>query len=232
MSGTVGIIVAGGRGSRFGGPTPKQYCPVAGRPLLAWSIMALQTAELIDSVVVVIPPGDDALFREAVAPFCPADKLAAVVSGGSERSDSVLAGLDAVDPAVDVVAVHDGVRPLASRGLVNRLVEEARKGRCTVPGIPPRGTIKQCSADHRVTTTLDRRELVEVQTPQVFPRSTLVSAYQSLRPGQTSQFTDDSMVVEAAGNPVWVVPGEPWNIKVTYLEDMTVAEFLLSQRRR
>ena len=225
--GACAIVVAAGRGRRFGGETPKQFAVVAGRPLLAWTLQALHEAERVETVVVVLPPDCLGLFRDFVIPQCSSDKVIASVPGGGERYDSVMAGLEALPAETSIVAVHDGVRPLIEPGLINRLIELAAGGTCAVPGVKLRSTVKRCNADGFVMETIHRDGLVEVQTPQVFPLDTLVAAYTRVK--KRHGWTDDAQVVEAAGIPVYVENGAPWNIKVTFPEDLAMVSFWLER---
>ena len=201
------IVVAAGRGARFGGP--KQYQVVAGRRVLDWSLGAARAAS--DGVVVVVDPG------AAAAPEPLAD---AVVAGGATRSASVRAGLAVVPPAAEVVVVHDGARPCASPALFATVVAAVRHGADgAVPGVPVADTVKRVDASGVVVETLDRSSLVAVQTPQAFAAAALRRAH-----AVDGDATDDAGLVEAVGGRVVVVPGETANTKVTEPGDLAVVE--------
>ncbi len=145
-----------------------------------------------------------------------------VVDGGSTRAASVRAGLDAVPSGAEVVVVHDAARPLAGADLFRMVVKALAPGvDAAVPGLPVAETVKQV-ADGRVVSTLDRSELVAVQTPQAFRAGGLRSAHRA-----GGEATDDAALVEAAGGTVVIVPGDPRNIKLTEPSDLVVLEALL-----
>lgn len=208
---TVGIVVAGGSGARFGGP--KQFQSLGGERMVDRSVRA--AAQACAAVVLVLPAS-----VEWDGP--PVD---AVVAGGPTRSASVRAGLAAVGDDVEVVVVHDAARPLASARLFGAVIEAvatadgAADG--AVPGLPVGDTIKRVQGS-RVVDTLRRDELVAVQTPQAFRADVLRRAHAS-----GGDATDDAALVEAVGGTVVVVPGEPANFKVTDLADLERAERLL-----
>ena len=147
------------------------------------------------------------------------------VAGGPRRRDSVARGLDRVPADVDLVLVHDAARPLASAALIRRVIDRLRAGDVggVVPAVPIRDTIKQTDAEV-VTGTVDRSSLVAVQTPQGFVASVLRRAHAA---GE-EDVTDDAMLVEALGERVVTVPGDPTNIKITYPEDLELARLLRS----
>jgi 2-C-methyl-D-erythritol 4-phosphate cytidylyltransferase len=207
------IVVAAGRGSRFGGP--KQYEPLAGRRVLDWSLEAAAAA--CDGVVLVVP-ADRAGDPEPAA--------AAVVVGADTRSGSVRAGLAVVPPHADVVAVHDAARPLATADLFTAAVAAVRNGADgAVCAVPVTDTVKRLGDGGAVVETLDRRRLVAVQTPQAFDAAVLRAAH-----ADGTEATDDAALVEAAGGKVVVVTGHPHNLKVTNPDDLVVAAALLEKR--
>lgn len=195
------VVVAAGSGERFG--ARKQYAALADRRVLDWSLAAARRST--DGVVLVVPPdraGDD-------------EPVDAVVTGGATRSASVRAGLAAVPPDAAVVVVHDAARPAASAALFEAVIAAVRAGADgAVPGVPVVDTIKRVH-DGRVVETLDRRELVAVQTPQAFRASVLRAAHAG-----GGDATDDGALVESAGGRVVVVPGDPDNVKVTSRADL------------
>ena len=213
------VVVAAGAGSRFGGP-PKQFRTVAGRPMVAWSIDSALTCS--DAVVVVVPSGETPVAGTLDRPG------GEVVTGAATRSGSVRAGLAALAGRAaddDIVVIHDAARPLATSQLFGAVVEAVRGGAdAAVPGMAVVDTVKRV-ADGRVVETLDRDELMAVQTPQAFT----VGALRRAHVGEP-EATDDAGLVEAVGGWVAVVPGEPANRKVTLVDDLTVAEDALLQR--
>lgn len=211
------IVVGAGAGTRLGG-VPKQFRDLAGTSVIVRSVRAMAAGS--DSVVVVADPGAAAAAGIEVG----RDHVAAVVPGGIERSDSVGAGLAAVPPEVDVVAVHDAARPLASPDLLRRCVQALAEGvDGAVPALPVVDTIKEVDAGGGVVRTLDRDRLVAVQTPQVFRAPALRAAHAAARQGGT----DDASLVEQIGGRVVVVAGEPGNVKLTRVEDFVWAGRIL-----
>ena len=205
---TAAIVVAGGRGERFG--APKQFLTVGSSRLVDLAVAA--AAAVCDFVVVVIP-GDRTWDGVAVG---------AVAVGGASRSESVRAGLGEVPADVEVVAVHDAARPLAPPSLFELVIDTVRAGAdAAVPALPITDTIKRVTGD-RAVETLDRAGLVAVQTPQAFRVDALRSAHAA-----GGDATDDAALVEAAGGTVTVVPGDPRNVKVTNVADLALVERLM-----
>ena len=196
------IVVAAGSGSRFGGP--KQFEELEGRRVVDWALAASRS--VADGVVLVVP--DDHLDDEAPA----AD---AVVTGGATRSHSVRAGLAVVPADADVVVVHDAARPFAAPALFEAVVAAVRAGADgAVPAVAVADTIKRV-AGVEVLATLERAELVAVQTPQAFTAAALHRAH-----ADGAEATDDAALVEASGGRVVVVPGDPANTKITLRSDL------------
>lgn len=202
------VIVAAGSGSRFGGDEPKQYLRLGGRRVIDWSIDAARAAT--DGVVLVVAPeraGD------------PEPAVDVVVAGGDSRSASVRAGLAAVPADCEIVAVHDGARPLASPLLYAAVVAAVRAGADgAVPGLSVTDTIKRVVGS-TVVETLDRAELVAVQTPQAFRVGALARAHEA-----GGDATDDAALIEAGGGTIVVVPGEAANTKLTHAADLPTLE--------
>jgi 2-C-methyl-D-erythritol 4-phosphate cytidylyltransferase len=196
------IVVAAGTGTRFGGP--KQFAELEGRRVVDWALVASRS--VADGVVLVVPPAH--LDDETPA----AD---VVVAGGATRSESVRAGLGAVPAGADVVVVHDAARPFAAPALFEAVVACVRDGAdAGIPGVAIADTVKRV-AGGRVVGTLNREELVAVQTPQAFAADVLRRAHAG-----GGEATDDAALVEAAGGRVMVVPGDPANTKITLRADL------------
>lgn len=223
---TVAIIVAGGSGTRFGAQLPKQFLELAGKPILMYSIEAFgKNRDGSFDVIVTLPEGQMALWQQLCEKYA-FDVPHRVVAGGETRWHSVKNALDSiVDIAgVDVIAVHDGVRPLATAELIGRTIEAARRDGAAIPVVMLNDSVRQVAGD--ASHALDRSTLRAVQTPQAFDARLLMDAY-SL-PYQPS-FTDDASVVEQFGHPVTLVEGDPNNLKITRPMDLAVAEYLLNQ---
>lgn len=212
------VVVAAGSGSRMSlGGVPKQFRRLAGRPVLEWSMAAMAASGLIEQSVVVLPPG--------YQPHGAGD--AVFVEGGATRTDSVAAGLSAVPSEVSHVLIHDAARPFVDVEVVRRVVEALRSGaRAVVPVVPMVDTIRLTDG-----ATVDRSDYVAVQTPQGFLRELVVRAHDAISSSNTSPAptpTDDAQVVEAIGEEVVAVPGDPRNFKITTEDDWLNANALVS----
>lgn len=200
------ILVAGGSGIRFGGG--KHSAELGGRPLWAHAEAALRVGGASEVVIVGDRPG--------------------WIAGGERRRDSVARGLGSVPDEVPFVLVHDAARPLASSDLVGRVIDRLRIGDAAgvVPAVPVRDTLKQTHED-AVVVTVDRSALVAVQTPQGFRADVLRMAHAA----GDDDATDDAMLLEAIGEVVVTVAGEPNNLKITFPEDLDLAESVWASRR-
>lgn len=226
MNRVVAVIVAAGGGKRMGGDLPKQFLPLGGRPLLDRTLSAFTASPRIDGIVLVLPPS---LPDEVKESYRLVTRVLSVVDGGEERQDSVRNALAAVPTETEVILVHDAVRPFVSRGLLERCAEFAQEHGAVVPVVPVRDTVKQWDREGRTLRTRDRSEMMLAQTPQGFRAGILRDAYgQALTLGR--QGTDDAFLVEGAGYPVVPMPGEEENVKITYPEDLRMAEGLLRER--
>jgi 2-C-methyl-D-erythritol 4-phosphate cytidylyltransferase/2-C-methyl-D-erythritol 2,4-cyclodiphosphate synthase len=221
-----GLIVAAGAGRRIGGAVPKQYRELAGRPLLAWTLGAFERAAAIDAVVLTVA-ADQLERARAVVEEHELTKVLKIVAGGAERSESVCRGLDALEGRDDdLVAIHDGARPLVAPALIERVVAAAARDGAAIPAVPIPDTVKRAEG-RTVRATVDRSQLYLAQTPQVFRLELIRRAYASTGPGAP---TDDAQVVEELGEPVRLVEGDPENLKVTVAEDLERAATLLGGR--
>ena len=222
MMRTIAIIVAGGSGTRFGAELPKQFLELGGRPVLMRTISAFRGG--FSDVIVTLPEGQMALWRE----LCERYGFAVphrVVAGGETRWHSVKNALDSIGDisGVDIIAVHDGVRPLVTAEVIGRTVDAARRDGAAIPVVMLNDSVRQ--VEKGASHALDRSTLRAVQTPQVFDARVLMAAY-----GQPfeSTFTDDASVVERAGHSVTLVEGDPQNLKITRPMDLALAEYLLN----
>lgn len=222
---TQAIIPAAGLGSRMNLAKPKPLIVLNGKPLFLYALERIAACDIIDSMIVVVSRENIQEFETLIARHqCP--KVKAVVQGGKERADSVYQGLKATDSDTEIVLVHDGARPLVSRELVEESVRICYKEKAVIAAVPVKPTIKVVdAASMTVKSTLNRTELWEVQTPQVFRRDILLQAHDKRGDGVPS---DDAMLVEELGIKVKVVQGHYHNIKVTTLEDLVMAEALLN----
>ncbi|MCR5310620.1 MAG: 2-C-methyl-D-erythritol 4-phosphate cytidylyltransferase [Lachnospiraceae bacterium] len=226
----IGIIVAAGKGTRFGGDLPKQFTEVGGHPLLFYSLKVMQDSFLDEIIVVTGEDWVDFTERELVEKFS-FSKVSRVIRGGKERSDSVYAGLAAVeDPAGSFVYIHDGARPMLDEGILSRVREGVIKYGAVIASVPSKDTVKIVK-DGLVIDTPDRSTVQIVQTPQAFRADELTAAYDRMFASGTMSLTDDAGVMEKYGNSkVYTALGDYKNIKVTTAEDLKVAEQYLIKR--
>ncbi len=214
------VIVAGGAGLRAGGGAPKQWRPLAGRPLARWSAEALLAAGACE--LVVVAPAGDGRAAGALKGLSPLR----IVAGGAERADSVRAGLAALGEPVEAVLIHDAARPFVTAAHVEALLAALRTAEGALPALPVSDTVKRAE-DGVVRETIDRAGLWRAQTPQAFRLSAIRAAYDRWPGGLP---TDDAAVLEAAGGRVVLTPGDPALMKVTHPEDFPMAELLAGER--
>lgn len=217
--------MAAGRGTRLGEGPPKQYQPVGGVPMVLRALRPFVAHPDVAQVVLVLPPADAAAPPEFLRGLTGAGLL--LVPGGPERSDSVAAGLAALDPACTTVLVHDAARPFVSRPVIDGVIARARAGEGAVAAVRVSDTLKESSPEDPslVRRTVPRDGLWRAQTPQGFPRAVLERAHASAS-GAAGAATDDAALVERLGVPVRLVPDSPRNLKVTTPEDLALAELL------
>ncbi len=220
------VVVAAGSGTRLRRSCPKALVPLCDKPIVVHALEVFQKAGMIDGVVLVCPADHRQAFEELCRTYA-LSKVRQVVAGGSQRHDSVRCGIAALRRQTTVIAVHDGARPLIREVLIRRLLQASERYEAVIPGVPLKATVKEVDPDGRyVRRTVDRRGLMEIQTPQVFHRSVLESVYKGTVPPET---TDDAFLVEQAGGAVKVVEGDYRNIKITTPEDLLVAEAFLAE---
>jgi len=216
------IIVAGGVGRRMGGNTPKQYLPIGGMPVLAWTTAAFERASVVDEIVLVVPESDLAFVAEEIVDAYRFRKVRRIVAGGATRQDSMSAGLDTLEGDAGVVLVHDGVRPFVSE----RIITEAARCACArgaaLVALPIADTVKRVNERGEAIETIPREMLWVAQTPQAFQVAILRRAVEKAR-AEGVLGTDEAMLVERLGVPVPIVPGEAKNFKITTREDLARA---------
>lgn len=214
------ILVAAGSGSRFGADLPKQFLPLAGKPVIRHAAETLAAA-----VDVLQPVGDQIPIEAALSGLAHLP----VVPGGTIRQDSVRRGLEALQsasPSPEVVLVHDAARPLIPTGTVAALIDALKSADGAIPAVPVPDTLKRVT-DGLVSATVSRDGLYRAQTPQAFRFSVLLAAHRAAREGAA---TDDASLLEAMGHRVVIVPGAEDNIKLTYAEDLARLERLMTHQ--
>lgn len=221
---TQAIVVAAGMGTRLGATVPKALLPLSGRPMVEWSLSALVAAHEVDGILVMCPPGHEDVMRAVVG------DRGVVVPGGSTRSRSVAAGLDALPPGSERVVVHDAARPLATAPLITALLRALEGADGAIAAAPLADTLKREGAQGEIAETVDRQGLWCAQTPQAFTFTALAAAFEKADGPSLDAATDCAWLVERNGGHVRLVdPGVP-NFKVTTPADLLVAEALLVGR--
>jgi len=222
------VIAAGGSGIRMNSPIPKQFLEISGKPILLHTVEGISSLEEIIQIVVAVPP-EHIQKAESILRDQQLQPEVRCVPGGPNRQESVRCGVAHIREDVDVIMVHDAVRPVCDRDMMVRVLNEAWKKGAAVPCLPATETIQRVSSKGRVLSTPPRQQLHAIQTPQGFHAGILKSA---LERAHEEGFlgTDESSVVRWAGHPVVVVPGSPDNIKITHSLDLDIAELLISKR--
>ena len=220
------IIVAAGSGARFGGEMPKQFLKIAGKPVVIHALERFEFCRQIDQIILVLPAAEIENFRQITSRF-DLKKLVKTVAGGATRAASVWNALSAIDAeSAEIVAIHDGARPLVTSAEIAETIEKAREtgAACLVTKVTD--TIKEISGD-KITRTINRASLRRALTPQCFRYEILKRAFEA------SDFkdaaTDESFLVEQIGVAVSIVEGGAQNIKITHAEDLILAESLLKR---
>jgi len=214
------IIVAGGNGSRMGSELPKQFLAVGGTPVLMHTIANFYSFDPLLQLIIVLPEDEMGSWQK----LCIRHHFEIqhqLIAGGTTRFQSVKNGLSLVLDC-ELIAVHDGVRPLVSHETIARCFEEAAREGAAIPVLPANESVRMGTMDSSVP--VDRSRYFMVQTPQVFKASIILQSY--IQPW-IPEFTDDASVVEYSGATVHLVPGNRENIKITYPEDLQIAEMFL-----
>lgn len=221
----VALIVAAGRGHRLGGALPKQYLPLAGKPILRHTIAALTAHPQIHALQVLIHPDDAPLYEEAASGL---EKLCPALFGGAQRQDSARLGLEGIAALKpDNVLIHDAVRPFIAAQTISDICAALARSPGAIAGVPLADTLKRAE-DGIVTATLDRAGLWRAQTPQGFRYDSILKAHRhAVQSAPETEFTDDAMIAEHAGLRVEMVMGSEENFKITTAADLARAEFML-----
>jgi 2-C-methyl-D-erythritol 4-phosphate cytidylyltransferase len=222
------ILPAAGRSTRFRDQEKKVFIALAGKPVWLRSAELFVNRPDVCQTILVIAPEDQDLFLRRYGGHI-ALLGAEVVLGGAERFESVANALAKVREDADLVAIHDAARPCLTANLIDDVFGAGAKTGAAVLALPVADTVKKSDTQGRVETTLSRQGLWLAQTPQVFRRDWLMSAY-AARTDAGAAVTDDSQLVEAAGHTVYLVTGSSANLKITTREDLALAEAMLASR--
>jgi 2-C-methyl-D-erythritol 4-phosphate cytidylyltransferase len=219
------IIVAAGRGKRFSGPIPKQFLPLAGRPILSHTLHQFAASPSVDTIWLVVAESDFSYCRQHILTQRSLGVPVRLVAGGSERQHSVYNALQVLPKRRQLVVIHDGVRPLVSTALIEACIQTADAYGACVVGMPAHETIKQADRSNHIACTLNRENIWLVQTPQAFRYELIAQAHRQARQDDF-QGTDDAVLVERLGHPVKIIAGSKRNLKITTREDLIMAEAL------
>jgi len=232
------IVLAAGKGVRFGSTVSKPLVRICSKPVIVYSLKALQEHPQVTDIVVTVNAENRAPIRALIRRYG-ISKVRTVVFGGAERRDSVAHALGSLHPCADMVLIHDAARPFIDAKVISNVIAETKKTGAAIVGVPVKATIKKIAGSQshavirsqdcevrRVMKTIDRSNLWEIQTPQGFAVTVIREAFR--RFGKTN-VTDDAMLVERLGRRVSVVRGSYYNIKVTTPEDLVIAGAIAKQ---
>ncbi len=211
----------------MGGDRAKQFVELEGRPLIVTTLQKFQVCSAIDGIIVVVPPNDVNYCQGEIVKRYNLTKVEKVIAGGKRRQDSVRLGVEASGGDYGLVLIHDGVRPLITPELIERIVAAAHEHRAVITGMPAKETVKGVDKNGCVVKTYDRQQVWLVQTPQAFRYDDILMAHQKAVQKNWEEATDDALLMEKVGIPVKVIEGSEDNIKVTTPHDLELTRFLL-----
>lgn len=224
------IIAAAGNSTRYGTGKSKQFLILDNTPVLIKSIQAFEEIDDVKEIIVTARKQDFDIIEDFIAQYG-VRKVKHIVEGGATRQDSIYAAVENVDENADLIAVHDGARPLIKREVIEGVIQKADEVDAAACAVPVKDTIKIIDSSGKIVTTPERDSLRAVQTPQIFRFSLYKEAIEkAVLDGK--QYTDDCQLVESMGYPVYLVDGDYENIKITTPDDLLVAEKFLSERRK
>lgn len=227
---TIALITAAGKGQRMQSAIPKQYLFLGGKPILAQTLQVFEECPAVDGIYLIAPLDQLDKVQTDIVEKYQFKKILKLVRGGKVRQLSVWNGLQAIRSECSIVIVHDGVRPLIRRQLIEQSITEAKKNGAAVVAVPAKDTVKRITKGNKVQT-LPREEIWLAQTPQSFQFSLLMKAYQKAQQEDIIG-TDDAFLVELLGHPITMIKGDYSNIKITTPEDLVLAESLFSLQKR
>jgi 2-C-methyl-D-erythritol 4-phosphate cytidylyltransferase len=232
MKNKVGAVVpAAGLGKRFGAGENKPMYELLGRPLVVWVVEAIQLLEEISEIILVVKETDMGLAHDLAERY-KFSKVRRIVPGGKERQDSVYNGLEALDEETFTVVIHDGARPLVDGRLIRNSLARLEGFDGVVAGVPVKDTIKSVKNKELVVDgTLDRSTLWAIQTPQTFYYAKIREAHRLART-ECFYATDDAALIEHYGGSIRIIEGSYQNLKITTMEDISIAEKYLEKQAR
>ena len=219
------VIVAAGRGKRFEESIKKQFFPLKGKPIIVWTLEVFDRQERIDELILVIEKEDKGFVIEEILNKYHFKKDIRLAEGGKMRQDSVYSGIVSTSEDIDIVLIHDGVRPLIRSDIIEKVIEETIKEGAVIVAVKESDTTV-LSKESFIESFLDRDSIYRVQTPQSFRRGLIMKG---LTQAYKDNFygTDDSSLVIRLGEKVKIVEGTPYNIKITSRDDIYFAERIL-----
>lgn len=225
------IVLAAGQGKRMGTKVQKQYLEIEGKPVLYYSLKAFEDSSIIDDVILVVGREQEEYCQKEIVEKYGFQKVRNIVEGGAERYHSVFCGLCAVTEKEGYVFIHDGARPFVDEEILQRSYDTVCETGACVVGMPVKDTVKITDENLFARETPVRKDVWQVQTPQVFEYGLVFDAYERILERDDIQVTDDAMVVETmTDHPVKLVQGTYENIKITTPEDLDIAAIFLHRR--
>lgn len=224
------IIAAAGNSTRYGTGKSKQFLLLEKVPVLIKSVQAFDQIDCVQEIIITARKQDFDVIKDFLVQYN-IQKVKSVVEGGATRQDSILAAVREVSEKAELIAIHDGARPLVSKETIMGVIEKAAEKGAAACAVPVKDTIKIIDSSGRIVTTPDRASLCAVQTPQVFD-SALYRRAMDKAVLEGKQYTDDCQLVESMEHPVYLTDGNYENIKITTPDDLLVAEKFLSERRK
>lgn len=229
----IAIVPAAGIGKRFDSSGKKTFTSINGTPLLVHTLKRIHREESIMEIIPVLRQ-QDINYGFELAKDNNLNKIKKIAQGGRERQDSIFNALKLIEKdGADtcnkyLVLIHDGARPIIPDGTIEMLIDQLSSADGAAPGIKPKDTLKEVSSDEIISSTIDREKIRAIQTPQAFSFNIIKKAYDmAYEDGYYA--TDDAALVEKAGGKVKIIPGSPFNIKVTSTEDVDIVEHILAK---
>jgi len=223
----VALIAAAGFGKRMNAKISKLFIPIFGKPILAYTIEKFEQCNFIEKIYLIVNQEEDFYSKDIILKYN-FSKVQELIAGGETRQDSVYNGLKVLDPDTDIVAIHDGARPLIEETIIQESIEAAQEFGAAIAAIPLKDTVKRSGKDFFINETLNRQEIWRAQTPQTFKYSIILSAYHQAYKDKFFA-TDDAAIVERYGYKVKMIIGSEENIKITTPFDIIIAENFLKR---
>ena len=224
----VAIVPAAGKGLRMNHHLPKQYLPLGGKPIVARTLLGLQSFAVIDEIFLAVRSEEKEYCEREIVRKYGLTKVCQVIEGGERRQDSVYNALEKIGGGAGLVVIHDGVRPFLAESILMESVAQATVHKAAVVAVPITDTVKVAKQHGFIKKTLPREDLWAVQTLQVFEYGLILEAHREAKK-ENFPATDDASLVERMGHPVKVVEGSTENIKITTPEDLVMAEAILRE---